>query len=109
MANIYKASCKCGFKRSMRTGGNRDNFQTESYFPFYCKECGLVNVNIKEPHSTCPSCKSIDLKPCGHRDISLDNKWKTVQCSQYEAPNVGNLCPNCLDKTLSFELVMITS
>jgi hypothetical protein len=107
MSNIYKSFCPCGFEKTARTGGNRKNFQTESYFPFYCESCGLVNVNIQEKHDCCPNCKSSDLKPYGHPDISIDNQWKMVQCSEYEAPTEGNLCPDCKNQTLSFKLEFI--
>lgn len=107
MANIYSASCKCGFQRSVRTGGTRETFQTESYFPFYCKHCGLINVNVMEQNDLCPRCKLADIKPYGDATTSLDNKWKMVQCFQYEAPSEGNLCPKCAEFTLNFQLQMI--
>jgi hypothetical protein len=107
MANIYNASCKCGFQRSARTGGTRESFQTESYFPFYCKRCGLINVNVMEQHDLCPRCKSTNITPYGDPTTSLDNKWKMVQCFDYEAPTEGNLCPDCKNKTLSFKLEFI--
>ena len=95
MANVYKASCKCDFQRSVRTGGTRKTFQTESYFPFYCKNCGLVRVNIAAPHDVCPDCNSASIKPYGDPTTSLDNKWKPVTCYKYNAPTEGNLCPKC--------------
>ena len=107
MANFYKASCKCGYERSVRTGGTRETFQTESYFPFYCKQCGLINVNFMQPHELCPTCKSADIKPYGGPTTSLDNEFNTVTSYKYKAPNKGNLCPQCGEFTLNFELQMI--
>ena len=107
MANIYTASCKCGFQKSVRTGGTRETFQTESSFPFYCNNCGLVNVNIAHPHDSCPNCSSSDIKPYGTKKTSLENSFKMVSCYQYSAPNEGNLCPKCSEFSLNFQLQMI--
>jgi hypothetical protein len=107
MANIYTASCECGFQRSVRTGGKRETFQTESYFPFYCKHCGLINVNVAVPHDSCPNCDSSEIKPYGTPTTSLENRFKMVSCDKYSAPNVGNLCPKCAEFTLNFQLQMI--
>lgn len=107
MANSYKASCACGFQRSVRTGGTRKTFETESYFPFFCERCGLISVNVAAPHSACPDCKSTGIKAYGNLEISIDNEWKMVQCLNYEAPKEGNLCPKCGEFSLNFELQMI--
>lgn len=107
MANIYKASCNCGFKRSVRTGGTRETFQTVSYFPFYCKKCGFTVVNIAIPHDLCPDCKSAEIKPYGNPSISLDNKFQSISSYLYSAPKEGNLCPKCGKFSLVFDLQMI--
>ena len=107
MANLYTASCKCGFEGSVRTGGARKTFQTECYFPFYCKQCGLINVNEMEPHDHCPRCKSGEIKPYGDATTSLDSRFKMVTSYHYSAPTEGNLCPQCGEFTLNFELQII--
>lgn len=107
MANSYKASCNCGFQRPVLTGRTKESFQTEAFFPFYCKHCGLISVNTAAPHHLCPKCKSVDIKPYGDKETSIDNKWKVVQCFDYEAPTKGNLCPKCAEFTLRFDLQMI--
>ena len=107
MANLYTASCKCGFEGSVRTGGARKTFQTECYFPFYCKQCGLINVNEMEPHDHCPRCKSGEIKPYGDATTSLDSRFKMVTSYHYSAPTEGNFCPKCGAFTLNFELQMI--
>lgn len=48
MGAIYEASCKCGYTNEFAVGGTRSSFAVDAAFPFYCRCCGLVRVNIAE-------------------------------------------------------------
>jgi hypothetical protein len=60
-----------------------------------------------EPHDQCHKCKSEEIKPYGGATTSLDSSFKMVTSFHYSAPTEGNLCPQCGEFTLNFELQMI--
>jgi hypothetical protein len=107
MSNLYKVNCSCGYRTSTRLGGNRRDFDQNSTFPFYCKKCGLVDINIMKKPICCSSCNSVDIIPYGEPETSLPNEWKMVQCFDYRAPKEGNFCPKCEKFTMNFELEAI--
>jgi RNA polymerase subunit RPABC4/transcription elongation factor Spt4 len=104
MGRIQAAKCRCGYRTSVTTGGSMREFRQRSYFPFYCKDCGIVDVNIQEKDLVCPSCKSSDIKEYGKPPISIEStEFPYVQCFNYGAPQEGNLCPKCKEMTLEFQ------
>jgi hypothetical protein len=46
MGSIKNTSCPCEFQQSVVVGGSMATFRKESYFPYYCATCGLVDINI---------------------------------------------------------------
>lgn len=56
MGEIVRASCEaCGFEQGMEIGGGMSDFETHSYFPYLCEECGMVSANIAQEPVVCPS------------------------------------------------------
>ena len=103
MGKIQTAECQCGFKKMIKTGGNMHDFKVRSYFPFNCKKCGLVDVNIMQKPLACPICKSIEVNEYGKYPNSIESKeFPKVQCFNYGAPESGNFCPMCKKMTLAF-------
>jgi len=106
MGSLHNANCSCGYKSFVSVGGNRATFMTESNFPFYCEEDGLVTVNFRDEPFKCPHCKSTDVKQYGLAPISLppagEHPWPTLQAWDFKAYREGNLCPQCKKMTLVF-------
>ncbi len=75
MGSVYEVSCRCGFQAEVTVGGARDWFHDTSYFPFHCKSCGLVQVNVAKVPDEVSSC---DCPECG-----------TADCTQYGTPPVS--------------------
>ena len=47
MGSVNRVSCECGYtSKVMVGGGNRETFHEKSVFPFYCKNCGILSVNV---------------------------------------------------------------
>lgn len=103
MGTLNKASCPCGFSRLLSIGGNQTSYMETSYFPFYCKEHGLISVNYRKSIE-CDRCKSEEIVPYGQEPVSIktDDKWPTIQSFDYKAYETGNLCPKCKKYSLSF-------
>jgi predicted RNA-binding Zn-ribbon protein involved in translation (DUF1610 family) len=61
-------------------GGSRHSYLRESYFPYRCKECGIVEVNIAEESPVCP-------KSTEHRLVRLGGSFKgrMARKAAYEA------------------------
>ncbi|MEI7785833.1 MAG: hypothetical protein WCK08_15695 [Betaproteobacteria bacterium] len=126
MGSVYQAFCGCGFQSEVTVGGSRSSFLETSYFPFYCKDCGLVEVNIaKMPNKvcscSCPECGTQDCTQYGTPPVSLVdlrpkplirrllNRGKeeqlesvTIAWRNREATLKGHLCPSCKEMTLEF-------
>lgn len=104
MGSIKNASCPCGFQKSVVVGGSMARFREESYFPYYCATCGLVDVNIaKEDLIACPECQSQSITQYGKPPISGELQERgNFNCYNYKAPYKGNLCPECKQMTLDF-------
>ena len=110
MGSRHKAHCKCGFKTVVTVGGGMDNFHKVSYFPHYCKKCGLVEPNIALTENQgivpyCPKCDSNKLKEYGRPPASkpLFGNEVALQWDSYHAMVKGNICPACEKMTLIFE------
>jgi hypothetical protein len=118
MASEHKATCKCGFKKTINVGGLMGGFQEDSRFPFYCQHCGLVEANIAkciaEPSAikqdesqnapVCPHCGSAHIDQYGKPPASIPQKKQTLalQAWGFRANKEGNLCPSCKEMTLVF-------
>ena len=105
MSSIHKAECACGYRTSVLVGGTRADFLRESTFPYYCKSCGIVDVNIRDQELHCPDCSSLEISQYGLEPIStrLDDSYAVLQNFNYEAYRYGNLCPKCKKKNLEFK------
>ena len=105
MGSVYQAHCPCGFQQSVTVGGSQSRHHTDSRFPFYCKKCGLVDVNICERKLRCPHCNSRAIKVYGQPPISPhQSSDREVSWDHYHAGQSGHLCPQCKQHLLSFEL-----
>ena len=109
MGSSYRANCSCGFNEIVIVGGGRMDYLTHSKFPFYCKKCGLVDVNISQTPLCCPTCKSTKIKVYGKPPISLKTSQSqgALRWDSYSAGITGHLCPQCKKHTLSFKLYMM--
>lgn len=107
MGNIRSVKCSCGFQKAITIGAFKAEHLLKSKFPFYCSDCGLVEVNVKNNPLLCPVCKSSQIQAYGKPPISLTQEsCATVQCGEYATPVEGNLCPKCNKMTLVFEPVI---
>jgi hypothetical protein len=107
MGSIIQAQCGCGFNDVATVGAGRSNYMVESKFPFYCKTCGLVSVNISKKDLICPTCQSSEVQPYGKKPISLTKKKGNDYLqwgSRYTAAPSGHLCPACKRKTMHFQM-----
>ena len=103
MGSVNRVSCECGYTSTVRVGGNRTTHNEHSVFPFYCKNCGIVSVNIHGTTTECPYpwCKSKDIHPYGKEPISQGkDRYPSIQWGEYKAYQNGNLCPECKKFTL---------
>ncbi len=83
------------------------HFREDSRFPFYCRACGIVDVNVAKDDLYCPKCKSRSVKQYGIPPISeppLINRGY-VSTLNYKADAKGHLCPACKNKTMEFTLI----
>ncbi len=104
MGNISKATCLCGYSKTVTVGGNRQDYLTDSRFPFYCEKCGLVEVNIRNQNLNCPKCSSFEIKQYGKHPVSIEkDSYPSIQCNNYGAHKADNLCPKCHKMTLVFQ------
>lgn len=104
MGSINRASCECGFSTTVRVGGNMRTHHENSSFPFYCKKCGIVDVNIHGNTKECPFawCKS-EIHPYGLEPVSKGkDRFPAIQWGDYKAYQEGNLCPKCEKFTMKF-------
>jgi hypothetical protein len=104
MGSINSVSCECGFRSTVRVGGKIATHHQDSAFPFYCKNCGIVSVNIHGNTKECPYywCKS-EIQPYGSEAVSIGkDRFPTIQWGDYMAYHEGNLCPQCKNFTMKF-------
>ncbi len=104
MGSLHTAYCDCGFtKRVIVGGGMNDTPRSKSPFPYYCKSCGLVDVDTARKTPKCPSCKSPQVSQYGLPPVSLDtNSLQVVVDYERTVYAEGNLCPSCNNFTLQF-------
>lgn len=116
MGAVHSAFCKCGFTKEVTVGGSRQTFRSNSLFPFHCKNCGIVEVNITSLKNDCfvtpcPLCGDPEATQYGAPTskwlgIKLGKKPKEAQTAlqwgNREAPATGNFCPECKQMTLQF-------
>jgi len=96
------AECDCGFEAHTKVGGTRGGYRSESYFPFFCKRCGLVSVNVAQKLS-CPTCRSMDIQQYGKSPITLEPEVHAyIQYSGYFADQRYNYCPACKRYMMNF-------
>jgi RNA polymerase subunit RPABC4/transcription elongation factor Spt4 len=106
MGSFHSTSCKCGRKSSVIVGGGMLNFKEDSKFPFYCKKCGLVSVNVQSENLNCPTCGDNDINEYGKPPISIraeTDKYPAIHWGNYKAYRNGNLCPSCEEHSMIFE------
>jgi sorbitol-specific phosphotransferase system component IIC len=128
MGSVHKASCSCGYTNDVTIGGGRLTFLEESVFPFYCCDCGLVEVNVAKlsdqcTEATCPICGKKNITRYGIPPVSLfdlrpppakkfwqfwKKKWMpshiaALRCWNLEASESGHICPSCHEMTLKFD------
>ncbi len=85
-------------------------FRKVSYFPHYCENCGLVEVNIAKSEAKgivppCPKCGNNDLHEYGTATacVPVVNNQVALDWGTYHAMEKGNLCPKCKKMTLVFD------
>lgn len=125
MGSVHRAYCECGFSEDVTVGGGRHTFLNDSSFPFYCRACGLVSVNVaKLPDdvvsTSCPECGESDCRQYGTPPVSLVDLrpkpwWKfpkksstnvgdsaAIQWGHREATEHGHFCPKCKEMSMRF-------
>jgi hypothetical protein len=129
MGSVHTAACDCGFLSDVTVGGGRHTFLERSLFPFFCHQCGLVEVNVaklsgKEVSTACPQCQLENATQYGTRPVSVHDMrrsrrrfweiWKrdasplpeaVLDWSGRRAAETGHLCPACHKMTLRFSEV----
>jgi len=105
MGSKHQASCECGYSKEIVVGGSRSSFTTHSYFPYYCKNCGVVDVNVEAPIIQCSTCETLEIEQYGQAKASnlpSNQKNPVLQYFSRTAFANGNLCPQCLKYTMKF-------
>ncbi len=126
MGSVHNAVCGCGFATEITVGGARDSFFRDSAFPFLCKDCGLVSVNIAKLANdvyvtSCPQCGARGCTQYGVPPVSLHDlrpkPWRrrimgekeheissseTITWGSRQATLTGHHCPRCQKMTLEF-------
>ena len=105
MGSIHGIVCECGYKSLITVGGDRETYLEDSKFPFYCKDCGVVSINVHSKKIQCPDCLSTEVKPYGNPEISVrlqTEEYPIIECGGYLGYRNGNLCPKCKEFTLCF-------
>lgn len=126
MGSVYKSFCACGYTSDVTVGGSRGNFLEESWFPFYCEQCGLVSVNIaqlpdNQVVTKCPTCQTKGCTQYGVPPVSTydlrDTPWwrrlftprtartespTSIQWGNRKASEEGHRCPACREMSLRF-------
>ena len=104
---MHKAHCKCGYEATVTVGGGMYDFHKVSYFPHYCENCGLVEVNIAKSEAKgivppCPKCGNNDLYEYGKPPVSgpVEGSELALEWDDYQATESGNLCPVCKRMTM---------
>jgi len=80
------------------------SYLKDSPFPFYCRNCGLVEANTALGTPICPKCRTTEILQYGKPSVSSVPKdgYTVLQNFDFEAYPEGNLCPKCKGMTLVF-------
>lgn len=112
MGAMAEASCECGYTSSLFLGGGRATFETECWFPAYCRACrALVESNLRAQPVTCPECGATDVVTYdapeligakGKREIF---SWEVDESSgrTLSLTDGRYLCPACQKPQLRFQ------
>lgn len=122
------ASCDCGYETEFSVGGTMSSFRSVNNFPHYCKNCGLVVVNVfgnkvkrskqqellsflgikqdaTEVHLCCPKCNSQDILQYGKKPMTCDDQPEAqIRSFDYVTDIKNNFCPSCEKYTLVFAI-----
>ena len=107
MTTLHEAKCSCGYKTTIFVGGNRASYQKDSSFPFYCQQCGVVEINITLKDLCCPSCHSSEILQYGKEPVSvqpIEESFPILMNNDYGAYQNGNLCPKCKTRNMIFSI-----
>jgi len=115
-----RAVCPCGFTADgLFVGGGMLNFKTYCGAPALCESCGALDVlNYLEDDPRCEKCggtvrfysdpalheQSGSMRPPPHEVFSWNLPGKR---GRLVLPDVAYLCPQCRQKTLRFESVLM--
>jgi len=110
MGAVHEATCPCGFSGRVKVGGGMFNFPEYWPFPFYCKRCGLVEVNTAKStpanptKPVCPKCGDADINQYGLPPVSEISPSKNPALSTWLGIDscTRNFCPACKKMTLVF-------
>jgi phage FluMu protein Com len=103
LGSFHQAKCECGYSTTVQVGGARATYKTESFFPYFCGVCGLVDVNVAAEKIECPRCHGQTVNEYGKEPISQNNdSYLVLQNFSRGAKRDGNFCPKCKNFTLSF-------
>ena len=79
-------------------------WEEESWWPFHCSSCGIVDVNFRKP-LVCSQCGGAEIVAYGMAPVSQHRgcRFAYVQAWDYEACQHGHLCPACGLHNLKFD------
>jgi hypothetical protein len=117
MEHTYTANCNCGFNQYIEVGHSLESPE-KNYFPFYCKKCGLVPVNIASEYKECPTCTSKEVAEYGVPTLSTEVTKNTdffdprrpekfiesydLHEKHFQVSTGGNFCPKCNNMSMEF-------
>jgi Zn finger protein HypA/HybF involved in hydrogenase expression len=61
MGTQASMDCGCGYSKVVVIGAGMRDYNKVCKFPHYCKECGVVSVNLFSSEQACPTCGSHDV------------------------------------------------
>jgi hypothetical protein len=100
MAEVYMASCKCGYEKEVLVGSTRSMGRNgTSYSPALCRDCGKLCSSLYGTDApTCELCQSKNIVRYGNRELRADPSNK------YHGWTGGlHFCPQCKDFGLRFK------
>ncbi len=119
----YQATCQCGFREYIEVGSPLGEFpRRNNHFPFYCKTCGVVPVNIALEHKVCPTCSNKEVTEYGIPPLSTEVRCETNSSDsrrhekiieaweggkKFQVSTSDNFCPKCNNMSMRF-LYLIT-
>lgn len=91
MGAKYRASCECGYFTEVNAAGDMSCQAEASRFPFYCANCGLVEVDTGLSAPVCPNCGRADIAQYGQPPVPVGHSHKYPESQE---PMRG-MCPAC--------------